>query len=74
MKLRKLETSEVIADQAECTDFVSVDGEVYAEDELPFELVDDLPEVIDEDMLYEEHKDRELFNTETGQPKQQHRR
>ena len=71
MKQRKFE---IIADQAECTDFVSVDGEVYAEDELPFELVDDLPEVIDEDMLYEEHKDRELFNTETGQPKQQHRR
>jgi len=74
MKQRKVETSEFIVDQAECTDFVSVDGDVYVEDDVPFELDDDLHEVIDEDMLYEEYKDRELFNTETGQPKQRHKR
>ena len=62
MKRSKFETSKDIGDNAECTDFILVDDRVYTENEIPFELVNELPEIIDEDMLYEEYRDRELFD------------
>ena len=68
------ETIDVLEEEQECTDFVIfviIDGELYPENQILPELKNekDLPEVIDEDMLYEEYRDRELFDTETGHPK-----
>jgi len=69
MKQRKFEISEAITDQVECTDFILVDDDVYAEDEVRLELIDDLAEVIDEDMLYESYRDRDLFGSSVGKRK-----
>jgi len=56
----------VVDDKSECTDFIIIDGEVYRESEVPFELVDDLPEVIDEDLLYEVYRDEKLERLKPG--------
>jgi hypothetical protein len=57
MEKREFETTSDIAEKAEQLDFLIVEGEIYPEDELPIEVVDELPEVIDEDWLYEAYSD-----------------
>ena len=38
----------------------TIDDDVYLEDEIPTEIVDDLPEIIDEDLLYETYRDEKF--------------
>lgn len=45
------------ADETRLTDMIIIDGKVYLENELPTEVVDDLPEVFDEDWLFEAYRD-----------------
>lgn len=65
-KNRMPETEDILVEGQECADFTIIKGEVYPDNEIPLELVDDLPDAFDEDMLYEEYRDRELFDDETG--------
>ena len=57
MKEQEFETPVDMADDAEYTDFLIVEGEIFPEDEMPNELVDGLPEIINEDWLYEAYRD-----------------
>ena len=57
MKERDFETTRDMADKAEYTDFLIVEGDIFPEDEMPNEVVDDLPEIINEDWLYEAYRD-----------------
>ena len=45
MKERDFETTRDMADKAEYTDFLIVEGDIFPEDEMPNEVVDDLPEI-----------------------------
>lgn len=49
-----------VSGEAEFADVVIIDGNIYLENELPTEVVDDLPEVIDEDLLYEAYRDEKF--------------
>ena len=73
-KINMSKTVDFIGEEQECTDIVIIHGEVYPENQIPLELENekDLPDVIDEDMLYEKYRDRELFDTKIGGPKQRH--
>jgi hypothetical protein len=57
MKEREFMTVENMAEKPDNTDFVLVEGDIFPEDEKPNEVVDDLPEIINEDLLYEEYRD-----------------
>ena len=57
MKEQEFETPVDMADKAEYTDFVIVAGQIYPEDVIPIEVIEGLPEVIDEDWLYEAYRD-----------------
>jgi hypothetical protein len=57
MKEREFETAWGMTDEAEHTDFVIVEGQIYPEDVIPIEVIEGLPEVIDEDWLYEAYRD-----------------
>jgi hypothetical protein len=57
MEKSEFEVSGDMADEAEYTDFLIIEGEIYPVDGLPVEVIEDLPEVIDEDWLYEAYRD-----------------
>jgi hypothetical protein len=57
MKKREFEASGDIVSEAEYADFITVEGEIYPEDEIPVEVIEGLPEGIDEDLLFEEYRD-----------------
>ena len=64
------ERIDILDEEQEFTGFAIINGEVYPEDEIPSRLINDLSEGIDEDMLYEEYRDRAFFDKETRHPKQ----
>ena len=57
MKEREFEASGDMADEAERVDFVIVGDDIVPEEEVLVEAIEDLPEVIDEDWLYEAYRD-----------------
>ena len=57
MKEREFERTRDMADEAERVDFVIVGDDIVPEVEVLVEAIEDLPEVIDEDWLYEAYRD-----------------
>jgi hypothetical protein len=57
MEEREFKTVENMAEKAEYTDFVIVEGEIFPEDGIPIEVIEGLTEVIDEDWLYDAYRD-----------------
>ena len=57
MKEREFETTRDMADEADSADFLIIEGEIYPENGIPIEVIEGLPEVIDEDWLYEAYRD-----------------
>ena len=57
MEKRKFETPVDMADKAEYTDFLIVEGKIFPVGEVPIEVIEGLTEVIDEDWLYEAYRD-----------------
>ena len=66
MKEHEFEKTIDLADKAEYTDFLLVEGEIFPEVEMPNEVVDGLPEVIDEDWLYEAYRDDKFDRQKRG--------
>lgn len=48
--------------EPECMEFVIINDRVYPADQLPSVLVDDLPDMFDEDYLYENFRDEQEQN------------
>ena len=69
MKEREFETTRDMADEAKHTDFLIVEGEIYPENGIPIEVIEGLPEVIDEDLLFEAYLD-DRFEREKRQSDQ----